>query len=173
MTRTDMRPATRLAKIRAQIAEPRDLLLAIRILAWAVTLRVLKYFVPLPTLVKAMRRLPAQSVRAIEREQQVIAFARWACRLTAWPARGNCLERALVSYRYLGPLGAEPVLFVGLGRDLDRSVRGHAWLVVDGQPVDETRDSLSDFKRVIAFGADGDQVPGVQLMNRCPMAGTE
>jgi hypothetical protein len=57
-------------------------------------------------------------------------------------------------YRYLSRLNANPRLETGVrkdGADLD----GHAWVVVDGEPVYEKPVELEPFVRVVSFGARG------------------
>lgn len=145
-------------RVRAQLRGPRDLLLAARMGMWAVSLRVLKFIVPLPALVRLVSRSSDRARRAYQ-EEQVIALARWACRITAWPAQSNCLERALITYRYLGSVGAQPQLVVGLGRSEDGRVRGHAWVVLDGHPIDETEQSLAEYGALAAFDPRGVRLP--------------
>src|SRR5438093_3565335 len=118
----------RVAKVRSQIGGPSDVLLAARIALWAVVLRGLKFALPLPLLVRAMRLRSRGAARSAWREQQVATLSRWACRLTSWSGGGNCLERALVSYRYLCRLGAEPSVVVGFRHGAEGTVHGHAWV---------------------------------------------
>ena len=145
----------RVRGIQREIAGPADLLLGVRMVGWALLLRVLKYLVPLPSLVRMMRGRGGSGREAPDRERQVITLARWACRLIAWSRGGNCLERGLVTYRYLSAIGSRPTLAVGVGRSVHK-VRGHAWVLLDGQPVNETAASLRDFETVITFGPDGE-----------------
>lgn len=160
MNPSDVR--ARLTKVRAQISRPPDLSLALRMTMWAVLLRGLKYVVPLSILLPLMRTRGAGTARALQREQQVVILARWACRFMAWRGGGNCLERALVTYRYLCALGAEPLVVVGLGRRPDGQLRGHAWVVVDGKAVDDTTESLDGLEQLAVFGPDGGRVPATQ-----------
>jgi Transglutaminase-like superfamily len=148
----------RAAKVRREISAPGDLLLAARIGLWAVALRMLKHVIPLAVLVRAVRR-PAACLRRDEvRERKIVVLARWGCRILAWSAEDSCLERALVSYRYLTSAGAAPHLVVGLGRANDR-IRGHSWVTVDGRAVDDTEETLAGFEVITAFGPDGVPVP--------------
>ena len=73
-----------------------------------------------------------------------------------WSSGGNCLERGLVTYRYLSALNAEPVLVVGVSRESDRGVKGHAWVSVDGRPVGETAAEVAEFVRFMEFGTKGE-----------------
>jgi Transglutaminase-like superfamily len=68
------------------------------------------------------------------------------------PRRHNCLERSLIAYRYLSELNASPVLVMGLSHD---AASGHAWVLVDDQPVGEHDPLLADLSRILAFGPGG------------------
>jgi hypothetical protein len=124
-------------------------------------LRVLKHRLPLPRLVRLARwNGPIRSL-SIEQQEKVVTLARWACRPMQWLSGGNCLERGLVTYRYLTASNADPTLMVGVARGENESdmVRGHAWVTVGGCAVDETEESLLDFQCAVAFRADGTQAP--------------
>jgi hypothetical protein len=143
------------ARVGDRITSPSDVLLATRIIAWAFVLPLLKRVLPLPRLVLLVRRRGGASTRRARREDQIVTFARWACRLTRWPSGGNCLERSLVAYRFLAGVNADPWLVVGIGSDGRAPVQGHAWVVVDGHPVGESVERLRDFACVVAFRPDG------------------
>ena len=64
---------------------------------------------------------------------------------------GICLERSLLAYRFLSGAGADPRLLIGI-RVGGGSVIGHAWVVVDGEPLFEQG---ADFETFFAFGRDG------------------
>jgi hypothetical protein len=70
------------------------------------------------------------------------------------PARDNCLERSLVTYRFLGRLGAGPELVVGVGSEGEATV-GHVWVTVDGRPVHDEPQSLDAYETVVVFDSDG------------------
>jgi hypothetical protein len=124
-------------------------------LIWASALRVLKHVVRLPVLVRFVYQGAERVERDVQEEQHVATLARWACRVLAWSSGGNCLERGLVTYRYLSALNAQPVLVVGVSRENDRGVKGHAWVTVDDRPVGESAAAIEDYVHVIAFAADG------------------
>jgi hypothetical protein len=130
-------------------------LLAARIMAWACALPLLKQVIPLQTLVLVVRRPSGDVARDATREDQVLTFARWACRITRPSSGGNCLERGLIGYRYLGAINADPTLVVGMGRADGGQVRGHAWIVIDGRPVGETPALTTEYTPMVAFGPDG------------------
>ena len=66
---------------------------------------------------------------------------------------GNCLERSLILYRYLGREGADPQLVVGFGKP-DRLPRP-VWVTLEGEPLLETASTLTGWVAATAFGADG------------------
>jgi len=144
-------------KVRAEIATPADAYLAVRIALWTGLLRVLKHVVPLSTLVLAVRRRP-RGAASPHRERQIVVLARWAARLWAWSSSDTCLERALVSYRYLSRIGADVRLVFGFAREGAR-VKGHAWIVVDGVAIDEDEAALSSFIPAGTFDPDGRLLP--------------
>jgi len=145
-----------MAKARTQVSTPADVWLLARMAAWSVTLRLLKHVVPLPRLVLLVRR-ESRGRRDTAAEQKVVVLARWTGRFTRWSAQGPCLERALVTYRYLTAMNANPVLVIGVapGAPVINGSRGHAWVTVDGAPVDDTEESLEGFATIVAFGPDG------------------
>jgi hypothetical protein len=150
------------ARARTQIERPRDLTLIVRMLSWGVTLRMLKHTVALPKLVRLARWRKDDRHDPCGRDEQekVVTLARWACRPMPWSDRGSCLERSLVTFRYLTALRANPTLVIGMAprsQEFDL-IHGHVWVVVDGQPVGESAASLSEFHPVMTFDAAGDVV---------------
>jgi hypothetical protein len=117
----------------------------------------LKYAVPLPRLVALVRREPDGLPRVRREEARVVTLARWTSRVTQWSAHGPCFERALVTYRYLTAMNAAPVLVIGVlpGERAVGGSRGHAWVTVDGTPVEDSDDALDRFVPLVAFGPDG------------------
>ena len=134
---------------------PADILLASRIMAWACLLPVLKAILPIRPLVKLVwrgSRLEADAAR----QERVVTFARWACRLTRWKSGGNCLERALIAYRFLLEGGSAPTLVIGMGRAKQSEIVGHAWVELNGMPVGESAASVTVY------------VPALGLVRRRP-----
>lgn len=129
----------------------RDLWLLARMAVWAVMLPVLKFTLPLPRLVRLVTPNRRVSARDTEREGRVV---RIAARLYRTPpiGRDNCLERSLVTFRYLAQLSARPRLVVGMGREGE--LKGHVWVTVDGQPVHDSAESLTPFVPLMTFSAD-------------------
>jgi hypothetical protein len=131
---------------------PRDLLLALRMLGWRLILRPLKRFVPLSRLVPLVCRPRASEPRRPGREARVLSLADRLCRGRL--ARGTCLERSLLAYRFLTEAGADPKLIIAVRRE-DDSFQWHAWVTRDGQPVHERPESLNAYIPVVVFDGQG------------------
>ena len=143
----------RLRTLCAHISSLSDVRLALRMVAWALVLPVLKFLLPLPRLVRLVYKRGRSGARKARREQQIATLARWIHRPLV-PVDGGCLQRSLLAYRFLSEANAEPQLFVGMRRE-GNTVLGHAWVIVDGQPVGESWAALRGFVPVIAFGVGG------------------
>ena len=133
-------------------ARPGDLLLALRMLGWRLILRPLKRFVPLSRLVPLVCRPRASEPRRLGREARVLSLADRLCRGRL--ARGTCLERSLLSYRFLTEAGADAKLVIAVRRE-DDSLQWHAWVTSHGQPVHEPAESLNAYIPVVVFDGQG------------------
>jgi hypothetical protein len=143
------------SRVAARFTSPADVALAARIMMWACVMPLLKQTLPLKTLVRLTRRQGNGSSRDLAREDRIVTFARWACRLTRWRSGGNCLERGLIAYRYLSAANARPELVVGVGHGAGGHILGHAWVLVEGEPVGEDRSSLREYAPIVIFDATG------------------
>lgn len=113
---------------------------------------VLKRVCSLPRLARlAWRKPPAVRNRELE-----AAAERCAVRLRriARADRGDCLQASLALYGLLAAAGADPRLIVGFRRTAG-SVRGHAWVEVDGHAVAEAPPDREGFAGAAVFGAGG------------------
>jgi hypothetical protein len=146
--------ARHLARLRALVATRADAALLARMLAWWVALPLLKRATPLPRLVRFAQLDPRRTARDLELEAKVAALADWLFKARPRPTRDNCLERSLVAYRFLGRLGAEPQLVVGVGEKEEATV-GHVWVIVDGRPVHDQPETLDAYEAIVVFGSDG------------------
>jgi hypothetical protein len=133
------------------LRSPAGAWLLARMLAWRLALPLLKRTLPLPRLV----RLAARGRRAHPRvtPAQVVSMSHRLFGRRA-PASRDCLDRSLLTYRFLAEAGAAPELVCGLQRD-GGEVVGHAWVLVGGAPVDETPEAVSRYASVVAFDATG------------------
>lgn len=144
-----------IARVLSRFTGPADVVLAVRVLGWAMVLPILKHIVPVRSLAAMMHRAAGDRPRDAAREERIVTFARWSARLMRWRSGGNCLERGLVAYRYLSAAGANPTLVVGLGRADRGAIVGHAWVLVDGRPAGESPSAISEYTPVFAFAGDG------------------
>ena len=141
----------RLRVLGSSIHSPADAWLAIRMAGWRLVLPALKWMLPLPRLVRLMSaRSPAGRERDRAREERIATLADAVGGPRRNPRLDNCLERSLVSYRYLSKAGAEPELVVGVSRD--QPVRGHVWVRLDNEVM---HDSVEEFEELTTFGRDG------------------
>jgi hypothetical protein len=143
--------ATRLRTVGRLAASPRDAWLLARMFAWGLVLPVLKFALPLPRLVRLVAS-PRRRARDAAREA---AVAEQAARVYRWRRDDNCLERSLVTFRYLGRAGADPRLVVGM-RASDRF--GHVWVTTDGAAVHDAPEFLAELEPLFEFDADGTRV---------------
>jgi Transglutaminase-like superfamily len=121
-----------------------------RMLAWRVALPVLKRALPLPRLVR-LAATPRRRHRFTPAQVVVASHRLFGVRT---PASSDCLDRSLLTYRFLAEAGAEPQLVCGL-RYSGEDVVGHSWVVLGGAPVDEAPDALARYSAVLAFDASG------------------
>ena len=150
-------------RVASHFTSPGDVLLAVRVLGWALVLPVMKHLVPVKSLAEVMHQHPGTSHRDLAREQRIVTFARWGARLVRWRSGGNCLERGLLAYRYLCAAGARPILVVGLGRG-ESGMLGHAWVLVDGRPAGESQSAVDAYTPVFAFAPDGSLLGAIPVM---------
>ena len=139
-------------------AEPlRTAGLVARMAPWALALPVLKRGMPLPRLARLMGT-SRDRPRDPARERRIARVAWWVSRAQPRQFPDNCLERSLVTYRFLSLAGADPRLVVGLARN-DAEIIGHAWVTIDDEPVQDQPDALARFPKLIEFGRDGVPTP--------------
>ena len=120
-------------------------------LGWAAALPVLKRRMPLPKLVETA--VPEARPEGGRRPETVIAFSRWVYRIPGF--RDNCLEKSLLTYRYLPDDGGRYRLVLGVRVSEADGPPGHAWLTIDGVPVHDTDESLAGLVPIIAFDSSG------------------
>jgi hypothetical protein len=143
-----------ITRLRDAVERPGDAWLLTRILAWSVVLPLAKSLVSMPRLTRLMRTDARTTSREPERERTVVALTAWVFKTRPRGSRDNCLERALVTYRYLCQAGAHPELVLGMARD-ENGIHGHAWVSVDGRAVHDTPAALAAFEPILRFRSDG------------------
>jgi hypothetical protein len=132
------------------LRSPAGAWLLARMLAWRLALPLLKRLMPLPRLVRiaAGRRRTSSFT-----PDQVVSVSHRLFR-ERLPESSDCLERSLLTYRFLLQAGAAPELVCGVQRS-GEEVLGHAWVLVGGAPVDEAPEALARYAPVVAFDASG------------------
>jgi hypothetical protein len=148
-----LRVATRLA------SSPRDVWLLTRMAGWALVVPFLKFMLPLPRLVRLMtprRRRPEAGAQARVERLTSLLYGTGAFRLS-----DNCLERSLVTFRYLAATDAAPTLVAGM-RGEGNGYLGHAWVTVEGAPVHDPPSLIATLTPIVAFADDGRVVPGAE-----------
>jgi hypothetical protein len=141
--------------------------LAARVMTWACVLPILKRLMPIRSLVRlAWRRPRLQPDHA--RDERVVLFARWACRVIRPGSGGNCLERGLIAYRFLLEGHAEPTLVIGMRKDDAAAVIGHAWVLLHGTPAGETAALVNDYVPMFAFAPDGSVIRSLDRPGDAP-----
>ena len=159
-----MSAGPRFARVRAVVSGPGDLWVSSRMAAWAVVLPVLKRVMPLPRLVGVMA--PGRRHAADEhRLALVVTVARWLYRTRA--LRDNCLERSLITYRFLPSGDKDSRLVLGIRRGED-GPPGHAWLTLRGEPVHDSAATLDGLVPVVAFDLDGRRCPIPETVSSPP-----
>jgi hypothetical protein len=150
VSRSDLRH--RLGIVGGLLRSPRDLSLLVRMAGWALVVPVLKFVLPLPRLVRLVtphRRRGREDAHARIVRLTSLLYGTGAFRLS-----DNCLERSLVTFRYLAAADAAPTLVVGM-RGEDNGYLGHAWVTVDGAPVHDPPSLVATLAPVVAFAPDG------------------
>jgi hypothetical protein len=152
---TFRRTALRRARLLAGLAvRPADLWLVLRMVGWRLVLPVLKRRMALPRLVGLMWDGESSPAPRTDRQLRIAELTTVVFRSDHRDRPGNCLDRSLVAYRYLSGAGADPALRVGLRRG-DGLLKGHAWVTVDDQPVEESPEPLEEFAQVVTFHGEG------------------
>ena len=146
--------ARRLARLRQQVHTPADAWVLLRMIGWRLALPLLKFALPLPKLARLMWTPSRRAESQRDREEQIASLAHGLYGPSGVKALDNCLERSLVTYRFLSEAGASPELVVGVSKT-GETVNGHVWVTLDGQPVGESAPSLEEFAPVMTFGVAG------------------
>jgi hypothetical protein len=127
-----------------------------RLLPAYLLLGLFKHFVPLTWLARLAWSPPAGRGDR-EAEERLAARLLRISRLIGVPDR-DCLQRSLLLYRVLSRAGADPTLTVGF-QQIDGRIQGHAWVAVDGRPLNESDANLARFTSALSFGVSGALVP--------------
>ena len=136
------------------LSSPRDAWMFLRMALWAPVLPLLKFALPLPRLVRLLAAKPKRQDRDTDTERRIARLAAVLYGSDGVGVRDNCLERSLVSYRFLGRANAQPQLVVGM-RAQEADVVGHVWVTVDGRTIHDPPDSIRDMTPMMVFDESG------------------
>jgi hypothetical protein len=134
------------------LASPRDTWLLIRMAGWALVVPVLKFVLPLPRLVRLVT--PRWRRRRTGADQRVLRLTSLLYGTGAFRLSDNCLERSLVTFRYLVAADVAPTLVVGM-RGEENGYLGHAWVTVGDELVHDPPSLVATLSPIVAFTADG------------------
>jgi hypothetical protein len=129
--------------LRTNAGTPPRFWLLLRMVLWAIVLRLLRPFVSLQRLVHFAA--PGAPGREIE-PADAVSCLHLLDYSGLLPKTGLCLPRALVCYRYLALAGLEPTLLIGFDGHL-----GHAWVELSGQPFLESPATLRPYRPALTL----------------------
>jgi Transglutaminase-like superfamily len=147
------------------LRSPRDLWLVVRMAGWALVVPMLKFALPLPRLVRLVT--PRWRRGGADAQGRVVRLTNLLYGTGAFRLSDNCLERSLVTFRYLAAADAAPTLVVGM-RGEDTGYLGHAWVTVGGAPVHDPPSLIATLAPVVAFAADGTVVVPPEATSSVP-----
>ena len=124
-------------------------------LAWRGALPVMKRVVPLPILVRLMASRTDPREERNGQAQRIVELAERIFDIQN--SDQNCLDRSMVTYRYLSKTGVDPQLVIAFRKGAP-TILGHAWVTVDGMPIHDSLQALEEFEPLVAFGSDGERV---------------
>lgn len=126
--------------LRKSIRQFDDISLALKIGYFVLKLPRMVDRTDLPRLLTGLRRSARPSALGLSSNLEQICRLRqlWLC-LPMLRARNTCYVRAMTLYRFLdsGQRGMRIHFAVELGRNPEDRLRGHAWVTVDGQVLEE------------------------------------
>jgi hypothetical protein len=140
------------------IEGPGDAWLLLRMVGWRIVLPLRTKVLPLPRLARMMWVGEPSRRASPQRDARITTLAHGLYGPWNTQTFNNCLDRSLLTYRFLSAAGAEPRLVVGFAND-GGPVRGHAWITLAGQSLHEPDDVDEEFTPVVAFGRDGTPIP--------------
>lgn len=128
-------------------------------LFWRATLRIAKHAIPLPALVRIVRRTaggPLDPERCRLRRRLV---AEWFVRKSPM-LPGNCLERSLLVHATWARAIDSTHLVIGF-RSAGPRTDGHTWVTSGGELLLEPRDAIAGFEPACVFDAQGSRVTSI------------
>jgi Transglutaminase-like superfamily len=144
----------RLRRFLQLFKNPADAWLFMRMISWAMILPILKRLIPLKSLARFLWTPSKTKIRNLEQEQKIATIVRWIY-VFVFSSEKSCVERSLLLYHFLSVNNTDPVLATGMRLAEDQVWKGHAWILVDGKPFEETEASVREFRTLMIFGSEG------------------
>lgn len=128
---------------------PRDLLLLANLFLLLTYYSVLLLFIPVPKLIEAARRnLNQEQLREARADERVILDKMWrGCGFILsriYRSDKPCLRRSLVLHRWCCRRNIDAALVIGFIKN-GRELKGHSWLLLNGQPFGERAEDLLQY----------------------------
>lgn len=123
--------------VRTIILEPRACALRARIAFWVGLISLCARWTSLPTLhkVASFRLRSTSAAGGVERIAELDRAIDSVLGMNFLVFRRRCWKRAIVLHRFLALEGIDSHINFGLAKQVDGTVRGHAWLERDGLPL--------------------------------------
>lgn len=134
----------------------------IRVGLLLVWVRILLRFMSLPRVLGVLEpkpRLQKGDERAVEAHLYYVD--RWL-QLFPYNSKGNCFPRSVALYRYARRSGFPVRLHCGVRKD-GRTLNGHAWLTLDGNPFHEMSRLWQEFTVTFSYPFDHSLAAGQSL----------
>ena len=119
-----------------------DVVLAARIAFWLTVVTAGLRVKTLPELVASLargrKRHPLDAGSERERARKISGYGDRLMRWRVFGGKAICWKRALVLYRMLPQDGARVRIVFGVKKGTSETLEGHAWVELDGTPLDGT-----------------------------------
>ena len=125
---------------RKTFLSPEEALLLLRMAGWVLLLSIAVKVFSLPRalrLVSTKTRRPSEASES-ETQKRLAAAIDLLLKTDLLILKPTCWKRAALLHRYLALNGITTRILFGMRRELNGSVRGHAWLEASGKPILET-----------------------------------
>lgn len=128
---------------------PGDLLLLTNLFVQLYGYSVLLLFRPVPQLIEAARKdLSPDSLREAQVDELIVLDKMWrGCGFILsriFRSQKPCLRRSLVLHRWCCRRNIDATVVIGVHKN-GRELKGHSWLIVNGQPFGERPDILAEY----------------------------
>lgn len=132
---------------------PSDLPLVVGIVCRTVKVLLIQNRVSIPNLVKAFETQPDQTMASARTDgMERLARVRWLTDgvLHAFFGGAYCTKRTMILFHYACKYGVDATVNFGVARQA-QTIKGHAWLTVDGEPYMENDGTVDDYKVIYTY----------------------